>query len=103
MTKVTFLNNPFPNNKFLDSSKLKQFADDNLKFSANGRKVFKQVENTAGKGEIARYAGSNFSFSHIVFKGLVLQTLKNQGLFGRGLNIRLIYNSVEDIAGKLRK
>ena len=29
---------------------------------------------------------SNFSFSHSVFKGLVLQTRKNQGLFGKGLN-----------------
>ena len=27
-----------------------------------------------------------FSFSHIVFKWLVLQTRKNQGLFGEGLN-----------------
>ena len=29
---------------------------------------------------------SNFSFSHSVFKRLVLQTHKNQGLFGKGLN-----------------
>ena len=29
---------------------------------------------------------SNFSFSHSVFKRLVLQTLKSQGLFGKGLN-----------------
>ena len=29
---------------------------------------------------------SNFSFSRSVFKGLVLQTRKNQGLFGKGLN-----------------
>ena len=28
---------------------------------------------------------SNFSFSHSVFKRLVLQTHKNQGLFGKGL------------------
>ena len=28
---------------------------------------------------------SNFSFSHNVFKRLVLQTRKNQGLFGKGL------------------
>ena len=28
---------------------------------------------------------SNFSFSHSVFKRLVLQTRKNQGLFGKGL------------------
>ena len=29
---------------------------------------------------------SNFSFSHSVFKRLVLQTRKNQGLFGKGLS-----------------
>ena len=28
---------------------------------------------------------SNFSFSHSVFKRLVMQTHKNQGLFGKGL------------------
>ena len=39
----------------LDSSKLKDFADNNLKFEENGRKLFKPVENTVGKGEIARY------------------------------------------------
>ena len=39
----------------LDSSKLKDFADDNFKFDENGRKLSKPVENTAGKGEIARY------------------------------------------------
>ena len=32
-----------------------------------------------GKGEIA--LTSNFSFSHIVFKQLVLETCKNQGFF----------------------
>ena len=31
------------------------FADDNFKFDKNGRKLSKQVENTVGKGEIARY------------------------------------------------
>ena len=30
---------------------------------------------------------SNFSFSHSVFKRLVLQTRKNQGLFGKGLRV----------------
>ena len=28
---------------------------------------------------------SNFSFSHSVFKRLILQTRKNQGFFGKGL------------------
>ena len=40
--------------QILDSSKLKEFADDNFKFDENGRKLSKWVENTAGKGEIAR-------------------------------------------------
>ena len=39
----------------LDSSKLKEFADDNFKFDENGRKLSKRVENTLGKGEIAHY------------------------------------------------
>ena len=34
---------------------LKEFADDNFKFGENGRKLSKLVENTVGKGEIARY------------------------------------------------
>ena len=41
--------------QILDSSNLKEFADDNFKFDANGRKFSKRVENTVGKGEIARY------------------------------------------------
>ena len=31
-----------------------EFADDNVKFDENGRKLSKRVENTVGKGEIAR-------------------------------------------------
>ena len=41
--------------KILDSSKLKEFADDNFTFDENGRKLSKWVENTVGKGEIAHY------------------------------------------------
>ena len=39
----------------LDSSKLKEFADNNFRFNENGRKLSKPIENTVGKGEIARY------------------------------------------------
>ena len=46
--------NPFPNDKF-ETSKLKEFADDNFKFDENGRTFSKRVESTVGKGEIARY------------------------------------------------
>ena len=44
-----------PNRQLLDSSKLRRFANDNFKSDENGRKFFRRVENTAGKGEIARY------------------------------------------------
>ena len=35
----------------LDSSKQKEFADDNFKSDENGRKLSKWVENTVGKGK----------------------------------------------------
>ena len=46
---------PFPKQQILDSSKLKELADDNFKFDKSGRKLMKCVENTVGKGEIAHY------------------------------------------------
>ena len=48
----------------------------------------KCVEKTAGKGEIPHH--EQFSFSHSVFKTLILQTRKNQGLFGKGLKSVMI-------------
>ena len=54
----------------------------------------KQVENTVGKGEIAM---SNFSLSYSVFKRLVLQTCKNQSLFGKGLIVNLSMNAYQTL------
>ena len=48
-------NEPFPKGQVLDAYKLKEFADNNCEFIENGRKLFKQVENTVGEGEIARH------------------------------------------------
>ena len=45
----------FSKRQILDSSKLKEFADDNFKFDESDRMFYKRVENTVGKGEIARY------------------------------------------------
>ena len=45
--------------------------------SSNGQKTLWEKEKLL--------VTSNFSFSHSVFKRLVLQTGKNQGLFGKGL------------------
>ena len=47
--------NPSPKRQILDSSKLKEFVNDNLNFDENGGKFSKRVKNTVGKGEIARY------------------------------------------------
>ena len=46
---------PFPKRQTLDSSKLKELAYDNFRLDKNGRKFFKRVEHTVGKGETARY------------------------------------------------
>ena len=67
--------NSLPDDKILDWSKLKQFADDNFKFDENSRKFFKRVENTVDKGEIAHY----------VFKRLASQGHQKVSLCGNGL------------------
>ena len=74
---------PFPKRQILDDSKLKGLADDNFKSDENGRKLPKWEENTVGKGEIARY--EQFLLFPQCFQRHVLQTHKNQGLFGKGL------------------
>ena len=60
--------NSFSRRQVLDSSKLKEFADDNFKFDKNGRKLSKRVENNVEKEKLLDT--SNFSFSHSVFKRL---------------------------------
>ena len=52
------------------------FADDNFKFDENGRKFSKRVENTVC---------TISPFLTVFLKRIVLQTHKNQGLFGKGL------------------
>ena len=64
--------NPLPDDKFY-SSKLKEFADDDFKFDKKGRKLSKRVENTVGKGEIARY------------EQFLLFPVFSKGLFSRGI------------------
>ena len=85
----TFLSNyasqplyPLPDDEILDSSKLKDFADDNFKFDENGRKLSKQVENTVGKGEIARY--EQFLLFPVFSKGLFPRGVKRCYCVGMG-------------------
>ena len=77
---------PFSKRQILDSSEMKEFADDSFRFDENGRKFFKWVETLREKEKLL--VTSNFSFSHSVFITLVLQTRKNQGLFGKRLKNR---------------
>ena len=81
----------FPKRQISNSSNLKESADDNFKFGENGRKFSERVENTAGKGEIARY--EQFLLFPQCFKKLVLQASKNQSLFGKGLKESILSNS----------
>ena len=46
---------PCPKRQILDSSKLKEFANNNFKFYENGREFSKRVENTVARREIACY------------------------------------------------
>ena len=73
----------FPKRQTLDRSKLNESAENNFKFgkmaeiSLNGQKTLWAKEKLV--------VTSNFSFSHSVFKRLILQTRKNKSLFGKGL------------------
>ena len=74
----------FPKRHILDSSKLKEFADDNFKFDKNGKNLSKQVENTV------ELVTSNFSFFHGVFKTFAQQKSKKKGFMGEALTLCLI-------------
>ena len=66
----------------LDSSKLKEFADDNVEFDKSEKKLSKQIENTVGKGEIARY--EQFLLFPQCFQKACLR--QKVSLCGNGLN-----------------
>ena len=75
--------NPFPNDKILDSSKLKEFADEHFKFDVNGRKFSKWVENNVGKGEIACYE-QFLLFPTVFSKVLYCRHVKTRVCSGKG-------------------
>ena len=71
------------NIQMLDSSKLKEFADDNFTLDENGRKFSKRRENTVGKGEIARYE-QFLLFPQCFQKTFTADTLKTRACLGKG-------------------
>ena len=69
----------------LDSSKLKEFADNNFRFKGNGRKYAKWVESTVGKGEIARYKQFIlYPFPTLFSKDLHFRQVKTRAFLGKG-------------------
>ena len=72
----------FPKRQILDSSKLKEFADDDFRFDENGRKLSKRAENAVGEGEIARYEQKTCT-AHMKKPGLVWERIKGQPISRR--------------------
>ena len=70
----------FAKQLIVDSSKLRDFVEDNFKFDENGREKLENRQKTMWEKEKLLIM-SNFSFSHSVFKRLVLQTCENKSLF----------------------
>ena len=73
----THFDNPLPNDKILDCSKLKAFADDKIKVFEMMIFVFDRVENIVGKGENAGY--QHFLLFPTMFsKGLFVKVVKSR-------------------------
>ena len=73
---------PITRQQILNSSKLKDFADNNFKFDENGSKLSKRVENTVGKGEIACY--EQFLLFPVFSKSLFPRGIKRCHCVGMG-------------------
>ena len=86
MSNRIFLN-PFLNDKILYSSKLKGDADDNFYYNENDRKFSKLVENTMGKGEIAR--NEQFPLFPWCFQKTCTADTSKQGLAWERFNLRI--------------
>ena len=81
----------FPNAKLktLPNSKSLQTTISNL------MKIVESCPNRKQQEKEILLVTSDFSFSHIVFKRLVMQTCKNQGLLGKGLMSTLTFSQMK--------
>ena len=62
---------------------MKEFADDNFKLDETGRKISKRVENTVGKGEIARHE-QFLLFPSVFSNNLYCRHVKTRACSGKG-------------------
>ena len=74
---------------------MKEFADDNFKFDKYGRKLSKQVENTVGKREIARY--EQFLLFPQCFQEACFPGRQKVLLYGNGLMFLIINCSLNEM------
>ena len=82
MIQQPFLNQRFSKYQILDSSKLKEFAEDNFEFNENGRKFSKRLENTGKRRNCSLRAIS--PFSTVLSKDLYCKHVKTRNCFGKG-------------------
>ena len=73
----------FPKRQILDSSKLKEFADDNFRFDKNGRKFSKRVENTVRKRNKCSLRAIS-PFPTVFSKDLYCTHVKTRVCLGKG-------------------
>ena len=81
----------------MDSLKLKEFADDSFKFDENYGNFSKRLENTVGKGEIARY--EQFLLFPLCFQTTCIEDTYQQGFVWERVNsYPAFYNHIFHIA-----
>ena len=77
------LQSSFPKLQILDSSKVKQFADNNSEFDRNGGGFSERVENAVGKEEICLFQAI-FPFPTEFSKDLYCRHCKTRACLGKG-------------------
>ena len=73
---------PFSKQQILDSSELKEFADNNFKFDKNGIKTPEQVENTGKRRNCTLRAKS--PFPTVFSNDFYCRHVKTRACFGKG-------------------
>ena len=77
-----FIPSPFPKRQILDSSKLKEFADNNFKLGENGRKFSERVENTGKRINCSLRA--IYPIPTVFSEDLYCRHVKTRACFGKG-------------------
>ena len=75
--------NPFPKLQILDSSKLKEFADDNFKFDGKDKKVLEKGSKRCGKRRNCSLRAIS-PFSAVFSKDLYCRHVKTRACLGKG-------------------